>query len=137
MGADQLGQRQPGALGLQVPQRDVDGRDRLDRDAGAAHGGAGPQQLDAQAVDVAGVLANEVARDLLGVRELGGAARALGVAEADAGDAVGGLQLAEEEVDLGHGLLPAGEDLGVGDLVLEREHDVRQRNARDPVWLLV
>ena len=133
VGADQLGQRQPGALGLQVPQRDVDGRDRLDRNAGAADGGARPQQLDAQAVDVAGVLTDEVVGDLSGVRELGGTARALGIAEADAGAALDGLQLAEEEMDLGHGLLATGEDLGVGDLVLEREHDVRQRDARDPV----
>ena len=43
------------------------------------------------------------------------AAGALGVAEADAGVAEFGGYLSEQEDNLGHGLLPAGEDLGVAD----------------------
>jgi hypothetical protein len=53
--------------------------------------------------------------DFLGVGVLGGAAGALGVAEADAGVPQFGGDLGEEENHLRHGLLPAREDLGVAD----------------------
>ena len=82
--AEQLGQRQAGALGLEVPQRDVERGDGLGGHAAAADRGAGPDQLGPELADVVGVLADQHVGDLLGVRELGRAAGALGVAEADA-----------------------------------------------------
>src|SRR5207247_10701896 len=84
MRAQQLGQRQAGALGLQVPQRDVEGGDRLRREAAAADRRAGPAELVPQARDVVRVFADQVRRDLLRVHELPRAAGALRVREADA-----------------------------------------------------
>jgi hypothetical protein len=49
--AQQLGQRQPG---LEVPQRDVEGGDRLHRQAAAADRGARPHQLVPVLADVTG-----------------------------------------------------------------------------------
>ena len=84
VGAEQLGQRQPGALGLQVVQGHVEGADRLRRHAAAADRRARPAQLVPELGDVARVFADQRRRDLLGVRELAGAAGALRVAEAQA-----------------------------------------------------
>ena len=81
--AEQLGQRQAGPLGLEVPQGDVEGGDRLGGQAAAAHRCAGPDQLGPDLADVAGVLPDQHGRDLLGVGELAGAAGPLGVAEPD------------------------------------------------------
>ena len=50
---------------------------------------------------------------------LGRAAGAIGVGEPDSAVAVGGLDLGEQEVHLGHRLLPSGEHLGVADLGLQ------------------
>ena len=65
---EQLGERQPGPLGLHVPERNVERGDRLRREPAAADRGAGPHQLVPDARDVARVLADQVAGDLLGVR---------------------------------------------------------------------
>ena len=117
VGAEQLGQRQARALGLQVPQRDVDRGDRLGRRARC-----GPTDAPAQSSlvhslrDVVRVLADQVGRDLLGMRVLRRAAGPLGVAEADALRGRRSVRdLGEQEGDLGHRLLPAGQHLGVAD----------------------
>src|SRR6185437_15197857 len=83
LGAEQLSQRQPGSLGLEVPQRDVDGRDRLRGEPAAPHRGARPDELGPDPLDVARVLAEEFGSDLPGVGVQAGAAGPLGVAVAD------------------------------------------------------
>ena len=133
VGAQELGQRQPGALGLEVVEGDVDGGQGLRGHAGAAHGGAGPEQLGVDLADVVGVLADDALGDLLGVGVLGRAAGALGVAEADAAVALLGGDLGEQEDDLGHGLLPAGEDLRVADGDGERQRGGGQLDVPDGV----
>ena len=95
MGADQFGQRQVRAAGLEVPQGDVERRDGLGGDAGAADGCARPQQRLVDAVDVGRVLADRDVGDLLQMRELGSSARAFGVAEPHALDALFGGDLGE------------------------------------------
>jgi hypothetical protein len=72
VGAEQLGERQAGAPGLQVVEGDVEGTDRLRRQAAAADRGAGPAELVPQLGDVARVLAEQRRRDLLRMRELAG-----------------------------------------------------------------
>ena len=67
MRAEELGQRQAGAAGLEVVQRDVEGGDRLRGDAGAADRGAGPHERLVDLGDVVGVLADGDVRDLLEV----------------------------------------------------------------------
>jgi hypothetical protein len=57
--AEQLGQRQAGALCLQVVERDVEGADRLCRQAAAADRCASPAQLVPQLRDVARILAEQ------------------------------------------------------------------------------
>ena len=121
VGAQELGQRQAGALGLEVVQCDVDGGESLGGDARAAHRGAGPEQLGVELADVVGVLADDAFGNFLGVGVLGGTAGALGVAEADAGVALLRGDLGEKEDDLRHGLLAAREHLGVADRDGQRE----------------
>eukprot|EP01022_Parablepharisma_sp_SALTPOND_P000588 TRINITY_DN1031_c0_g2_i1.p1 TRINITY_DN1031_c0_g2~~TRINITY_DN1031_c0_g2_i1.p1 ORF type:complete len:1767 (+),score=728.11 TRINITY_DN1031_c0_g2_i1:17998-23298(+) len=121
MRSQQLGQRQPGALGLHVPQGDVEGADGLGRQAAATHRGAGPAQLVPDLADVIGVFTEEGRGDLAGMGKLPGAAGALGIAEAQALVAVGGFDLDEEHGDLGHRLLAPGEDLGVADGIGQRQ----------------
>ena len=121
VGAQELGQRQAGALGLEVVERDVDGGEGLGGHAGAAHGGAGPEKLGVELADVVGVLADDAFGDFLGVGVLGGPAGALGVAEADSAVALLGGDFGEEEDDLGHGLLASGEHLRVADRNGERK----------------
>ena len=121
VGAEELGQRQAGALGLEVVERDVDRGEGLGGDAGAAHGGAGPEELGVELADVVRVLADDAFGHLLGVGVLGRAAGALGVAEADAAVALLGGDFGEEEDHLGHGLLPPGEHLRVADGNGERQ----------------
>ena len=128
--AQQLGQRQAGALGFQVPQGDVKGRDGLRREAAAAHAGTGPQQLGEQARDVVRVLTDQVGRQFLGVRVHAGAAGALGVAKADAFVAIARADLGKDEGDLGQRLLPPGQHLGVADRCRQRQGGQRQL---DPV----
>ena len=59
--AEELGQREAGALGLQVPQRDVERGDGLGGDAAATDRGAGPEQLGPEPADVVRVLAEQLA----------------------------------------------------------------------------
>jgi hypothetical protein len=125
MRAQQLGQRQARALRLEVVERDVDRCQCLRRDPGAAHGRAGPQEPRVELLDVVGVLADRRAGDLLRVRVLRGSAGPLRVAEAHAFVALLGADLCEQEHDLGHGTLPAREDLRVGDGGGEGEGDGR------------
>ncbi|MNC58595.1 hypothetical protein D3C75_1083330 [compost metagenome] len=67
MSAEQFGQRQLGALGLEVPKRDVEGRNGLSGQATTAHGGASPQQFVEDFGDVIRIFAEQVGRDFLGV----------------------------------------------------------------------
>ena len=90
-------------------------------------------QLGPDLADVVGVLADQVRRDLLGVGVLAGAAGALGVAEPDALVALLGGDLGEQEGDLGHRLLPAGEHLGVADRGGQRQGDGGELHRPDPV----
>ncbi len=111
--AEQLGQREVGAAGLEVPQRHVERGHGLGRDAGAADGGARPHQRLVDLGDVARVLPDRDLGDLLEVGELRLAARALGVGEPHAGEALLGGDLDEEQHRLGERLLLAGEHLGI------------------------
>ena len=61
MRAEQLGQRQTGPLRLQIPQRDVDRRDRLRRHAGPPDRRARPEQLVVHLRDVRRILADKPA----------------------------------------------------------------------------
>ena len=70
--AEELGQGQVGPLRLEVVQGDVEGRDGLGRDAAAADGGTGPEQLLVDPADVTGVLADQAVGHLFGVGVLGG-----------------------------------------------------------------
>src|SRR5215212_4129693 len=133
VGAEQFGQRQVRALGLEVPQCDVDGGDRLCGQPTAANGGARPDQFRPDLADVARILADQNRSDLLGVRELARPAGAFGVAEADALVAVLGADLREQQSDLGHGLLPTGEHFGVADRRGQRQGDGGELDRPDPV----
>ena len=124
VGAEQLGQRQSGAPGLEVVERHVEGGHGLGRDTAAPDRGAGPHQRLVDLGDVGGVLADGDLGDLLEVGVLRRAAGPLGVAEAHALEALLGRHLDEEKDGLGERLLPPGEHLGVADRVLEREDDV-------------
>ncbi|MNH33396.1 hypothetical protein D3C79_939080 [compost metagenome] len=55
--------------------------------------------------------------------ELARATGALGVAEAQAFVAVFGFDLGEQDGDLGHRFLPAGEDFGIADRVGQGQED--------------
>ena len=129
----QFGHRQAGALGLEVPQRDVDGGDGLGGHPAAPDGGAGPDEFGPDLGDIAGILTDENGGDLLGVGELGGAAGALGVAEADPFVAAFGADLGEEEHHLGHRLLAAGQHFGVADRIRQRQDDRGQLDRGDLV----
>jgi hypothetical protein len=133
VGAQQLGHRQAGAPGLEVPQRDVEGGDRLRRQAAAADAGAGPDELVPQSRDVVRVFAEQVRCDLLGMHELPRPAGALAVREADAAVAFPGLHFGEQEGDLGQRLLPAGQHLGVADRRGQRQEHQRQPDPLDAV----
>jgi len=60
-------------------------------------------------------------------------AGALGVAEAQAGVAIGRLHLGEQHRDLGHRLLPAGQHLGVADRRGQRQGARRDAQPGDAV----
>ncbi len=115
VGAEQLGQREAGALCLQVPERHVDGADGLRGQPAASHRGAGPAELVPEPGDVAGVLAQQGRGDLARVGVLARAAGPLRIAEAEPGVAIGGADFGEQDGHLGHRLLPAGQHLGVAD----------------------
>ncbi|MNL14652.1 hypothetical protein D3C87_1356030 [compost metagenome] len=133
VGAQQLGQREPGALRLQVPERYVDGADGLRGQPAASYRGAGPAELVPEPGDVAGVLAQQGRGDLAGVGVLAGAAGPLGIAEAEPGVAVGGADLGEQDGHLGHRLLPAGQHLGVADRGGERQIAGGKANPGDRI----
>jgi hypothetical protein len=133
VGPEELGERQPGALGLQIPECDVEGRDRLGRQTAAAHRCTGPAELHPQLADVTRVLADQHLGDLLGVGELAGAAGSLGVGETDTLAALLGRHLDHQECDLGHRLLPSGEHLGVADRCAERQGDAGDLQVGDPI----
>ena len=69
MRAEQLCERQLGPLGLQVPQRDIEGAEGLRGHAAAPDRSAGPAQLVPQAGDVVGVFADQRRRDFARMRE--------------------------------------------------------------------
>ena len=94
---------------------------------------ASPYQLGPDPLDVVGVLADHLLGDLLGVRVLPRAARPLGVAIADTLMSFEGGDLGEEEGDLRHRLLSAGQHLGVADGAVEREERQRERARGDLV----
>ena len=119
--------------GLEVPQRDVERRDRLRRQAAAPHRRAGPEQLGPQPLDVVRILADQLGRDLVRVRVHARAAGPLRVAEADPFVAVAGRDLGEQERDFGERLLPTGQHLGVAYRRGERQHHVRERDGGDPI----
>ena len=133
MGAEELGERQVGASGLQVPERDVERRDRLHGHAAAAHGSAGPEQLGEEPADVARILADKVGRAVDRVRVDARAPGPLRVAEADPFVAVARRDLGEYELDFGERLLPSGQHLGVAYRRGERQHHVRERDGGDPI----
>ena len=133
VGAQELGERQAGALGLEVVERNVDGGEGLGGHPGAADGGAGPEQLGVDLADVVRVLADDAFGDFLGVGVLGRPAGALGVAEADAAVALFGGDFGEEEHDFGHGLLASGEHLRVADRNGERKPGRGQLDVADEI----
>jgi hypothetical protein len=75
VGAEKLGQRQIGTFGFQVPKRDVESGNGLDRQTAAANGSAGPNQLIPKPGNVVGILADQFRSDFLGMDVLAGAAR--------------------------------------------------------------
>jgi len=131
--ADQLGQRQTGPLGLEVPQGHVERGDRLGGQPAPADRRPGPGELGDQLADVAGILADHHRRDLNGVRVLARPAGALGIGEADAVPARLGVDLGEQEHHLGHRHLPSGQHLGVADRHGQRQSERGQPDAPDPV----
>ena len=133
MRAEQFGQREASALRLQVPQRDVEGADRLRRQAASAHRSAGPRELVPEPGDVARVFTDQRRSDLFGVRELSRTTGAFRVAESQTLVTVSGLDLREQNRDLGHRLLAAGQHLGVADRRGERQVAGRHANPCDAV----
>ncbi len=131
--AEQLGQRQARAARLQVPQRDVEGADRLRRHAAAPDRGAGPAQLVPQPRDIAGVFAEQRRRQLAGVGVLAGTAGALRIAEAHSLAAVRRRDFGEQDRDLGHRLLAARQHLGVADRGGQRQIATGQTDPGDAV----
>src|SRR4030095_6060650 len=99
MRTEQLGKRQFGALGLHVPQRDVERRDRLRREAAATDRSAGPHELVPQPGNVVRILAKQLRRNLARVRELPGSTRSLRIREADSLVTFPALDFGEEEGD--------------------------------------
>jgi hypothetical protein len=133
VGAEQLGQREIGPLRLQVPERDVDRRDRLRRDSGSADRRAGPEQLVVHLADVRRVLADQPRRDFLRMRVLRRTAGPLGVAEPDPALLLLGRDLREQEHDLGHRPLPPGQHLRVADRLIERKNHGRELHLADAI----
>ena len=131
--AQQLGQRQLGAARLAVPQRDVERGDGLGGQAAAADRGAGPDQLVPDPGDVVRVFAEQGRRDLAGVGIQARTAGTFAVAEAAARLAFAGLDLGEQQRDLGQRLLPAGQHLGVGDRRGQRQQHQRQADPGNAI----
>ncbi|MCY1526059.1 hypothetical protein D9M68_610620 [compost metagenome] len=133
LGAEQACQGQAGAARLEVPQGDVEGADGLGRQTAAPHRGAGPAQFVPQLGDIAGVLADQVRRHLQSMGELPGTAGALGIAEPQAPMTIAGFDLGDQDGDLGHRLLPAGEHLGIADRIGQRQCHRAQAQPGDAV----
>ena len=127
MGADQFGQRQAGPASLEVPQRDVERRDRLGGHAGAPDRRTRPEQGLVDPVDVGRVLTVRGLGDLREVGVLSPAAGALRVAEPHALEALLGGDLNEEQHRLGQRFLPTREHLRIADGSLERQDHVGER----------
>ncbi|MNI87907.1 hypothetical protein D3C73_1451480 [compost metagenome] len=68
MCAQQFCQRQARALGLHIPQGDVERGDGLDRHPAAANGSAGPQQFGVDLVYIVRIFAKQIIGDLFGMR---------------------------------------------------------------------
>lgn len=133
LGTEQTPQRQPCTTCLEVPQRHVEGADRLGRQAAAAHRSACPAQLVPQLGDIAGVLVYQIGRHLQGMGELPRAAGALGVAETQPVVTITGFDFGDQDCDLGHRLLPAGEHLRIADRVGQRQDHRAQAQPGDTV----
>ena len=112
--AEQVAERQAGALAGDVPQRDVDGRMRIDHGSVAAEDVEGLRRLAVQSIDVGRVLADEPRAHIGLERRLG--RRDDGVAEAlaPAGDAGVGLNLHQQVVH--------GRKAQAGEVLLRRPH---------------
>ncbi len=63
-GAEQVDERDVEELRLEVPQRDVQGRDRVGGDAGAAEVAAGPDEVEPAGPDLQRILPDEEVREL-------------------------------------------------------------------------
>jgi hypothetical protein len=131
--ADELRERQARALRLHVPQRDVEGRQRLDREAASADRRTGPQQLRVDLLDVARILAEEIRRDFLRVRVDAGTARAFRVRKAHALEAITRADLGEDEGNFRERLLPSREHLRIAHRLLEGQDRVRNLDAVDAI----
>ncbi len=83
--------------------------------------GSGPGELVPGLRDIARILAEKSRCDLTGMGELPRPPGSLGIADPEAAMTVAGLDLAEQDRDLGHRLLAAGQHLGVADRRLERQ----------------
>ena len=115
MGAEQLRQRQSGALGFHIPQGNIKRRDGLYRHAAAPDGGARPQQFGVDLVDIVGVFAEQIIGNLFGMGVNSLASRALGIAKAYPFETVAGADFGDDNRDFGERFLPPGEDFGIAD----------------------
>src|SRR5690606_17427552 len=121
MAAEQTRQGKAAATRLEIPQGNIESADGLGRQPAAADRGASPAQLVPESGDIAGVLADQVRCHFQSMGELTWTARALGIAETQAAVAIARLDLGNQDGDLGHRLLPAGQHLSIADRVGQRQ----------------
>ena len=126
--AEQVAQRQAGALAGDVPQRDVDAGVRVDHRPVAAEDVEGLGGLAMQRVDVGRVLAEEPRAHVGLERRLGGRDDGVAEALAPAGDAGIRLHLHQQMV---HGGKPQAGELLLGRPHVEGDADVVGVNGRD------
>ncbi len=111
----QFGQRQSGALGLDVPQRDVERRHGLGCQTATADRSADPHQLVPKAADVVGVFAQQFRRQFAGMGVLAKAAGTKAEAESETAEARSCLDFREQQGEAGQRFLATGQNLGVAD----------------------
>ncbi len=119
--AEEIAQRQTGALARDVPQRDVDGGVRVNHRTIASEDVEGLRRLAMQGVDVGRVLTHEPRGHVGLERGLGGRDDGVAEALAPAGDAGVGLHLDEEMIH--------GGEAQAGELLLWRPHVERDADV--------
>ena len=132
--AEQVAERQAGALAGDVPQRDVDRGMRIDHRPVAAEDVEGLRRLPVQSIDVGCVLADEPRAHIGLERRLGRRDDRVAEALAPAGDAGVGLNLHQQVVH--------GRKSQAGEVLLRRAHvegnaDVVRVDGRDLHGLLL